>query len=131
MIIPDSHLSISKGADIRAICKPLFEKSDINFFIYCRFYDDGTLLSFPSNTARHKHFMEKEYFSNKLRMKEGFHLWAAQQQYSQANIDAREYFDIDHKFEIVERGKNYYDVYGFAASKNQNRIIDYYINNID
>ncbi len=131
MIISDKHMSIASGDDIRAICKPLFEKTDINFFIYCRFYDDGTLVSFPSNTKWHKHFMEKEYFSNKLRMKEGLHLWAAQKQYSLANVEARENFDIDNKFEIVERGLNYYDVFGFASSKGQNGIIDYYINNID
>lgn len=131
MIISDKHHSIAHGDDIRTVCKPLFACTDINFFIYCRFYDDGSLISFPSNTAWHKHFMQKEYFSNKMRMQEGLHLWAAHKQYSQATIDAREYFNIDNKFEIVERGKNYYDVYGFAAAKDKNSIVDYYINNVD
>jgi DNA-binding CsgD family transcriptional regulator len=131
MFISDNHISVKSGDDIRTICKPLFDRSDISFFIYCRFYDDGTLVSFPSNTAWHKHFMEKEYFSNKLRMKEGLHLWASHEQYSKATIEARKHFNIDNKFEIVERGANYYDVYGFASSKGKNRIIDYYINNID
>jgi len=131
MIIKDDHISVSSGDDIRTICKPLFDKSDINFFIYCRFYDDGTLCSFPSNTEWHKHFMKKEYFSNKLRMKEGLHLWAAQKQFSQASIEAREHFNIDNKFEIVERGRDYYDAYGFASPKGKNEIIDYYTNNID
>lgn len=129
--MPDDHISIVSGDAIRAICKPLFDSTDINYFIYCRFYDDGTLCSFPSNTEWHKHFMEKEYFSNKLRMKEGLHLWTSQEEYSEANIVAREQFDIDNKFEIVERGRDYYDVYGFASSKGKNRIVDYYINNID
>ena len=113
--MPDDHISIVSGDAIRAICKPLFDSTDITYFIYCRFYDDGTLCSFPSNTEWHKHFMEKEYFSNKLRMKEGLHLWVSQEEYSEANLVAREQFDIDNKFEIVERGRDYYDVYGFAS----------------
>ncbi len=131
MIIPDNHISVSSGNAIREICDPLFSKTDINFFIYCRFYDDGTLFSFPSNTEWHQHFMKKEYFSNKLRLKEGHHLWAAQKAYSLAAIDARENFNIDNKFEIVERGLDYYDIYGFASRKGANSVIDYYINNID
>jgi hypothetical protein len=131
MIIPDDHISVFTGGAVREICHPLFSTTDINFFVYCRFYDDGTLFSFPSNTEWHQHFMKKEYFSNKLRLKEGHHLWAAQKIYSLATIDARENFNIDNKFEIVERGLDYYDIYGFASPKGMHSVLDYYLNNID
>lgn len=131
MDIPDKHLSVINGNDTREICEPLFKSSDISFFIYCRFYEDGTVMSFPSNTEWHKHFMSKEYFSSRLRMNEGIHLWASQKTYTQAVIDAREDFNIDNKFEIVEPGKGYYDVFGFASPKDQVGIIDYYLNNVD
>lgn len=130
MIISDKHLSICSENSVKNVCSELFTLTEINYFVYHRFYDDGSLLSLPSNAAWHKHFFNQDYHkTTKDRLKTGVHFWAAQDSLSQANQDAKKHFNIDYKFEMVERGQDYFEVFGFATHKDNNKIIDYYLNN--
>lgn len=129
MIIPNNHISLVSEDQIRDICKPLFVSTGINYFIFARFYDDGSHMALPSNADWHAYFWQQGYQkSSPVRLVPGCHLWHAEHALSKASQEAKN-FNIDNKFEIVERREDYYDVFGFGSETGNRKVIDYYLNN--
>ncbi len=132
MNIPDQHISLRSQLDVATICRTLFKSTPVKFFIYVRFYDNGSIISLPSRADWHKHFFQKEYYkSSKLRLVPGYNFWNSKADFSEPNYDAREYFNIDNKFEITIKGHDYHEVFGFASEKGCREAINYYVNNLD
>lgn len=132
MQLSPNHISITSQNKIKEICKPLFDVTEICYFIFARFYDDGSHIAFPSDAAWHQYFWSKEYHKkSRARLEPGSHLWHAEQTLSEASLEAKTLFNMDNKLDIVMRGDGYYDIFGFASTANNHKIIDFYFNNMD
>ncbi len=132
MIIPKNHISIVAESDIREICKQLFGNTTINFFVYVRFYDNGSHIVLPSHALWHQHFWKNDYQKNsRLCLRSGIRLWRLEEIFTQASFDAKKLFNIDNKFEIIERGTDYYDLFGFGAVAGDDSINEYYFTNLN
>lgn len=132
ILLPNNHISLTCESIVQEICKPLFEKTVINYFIFARFFKDGTHFCLPSNAKWHQYFWEKGYNQMSfLRLKPGFHFWKLKNEFSQANIDALKMFNMDNKFDYIVETKKYFDVFGFATSPGQDEVVDFYLNHIE
>lgn len=130
-MIPENHISLIAEERIKKITIDLTSKTDVNYFIYARFYDDGSHFCLPTNADWHKFFWEKGYHKkSKLRLQSGALVWNSVNDLSNATYEAKNLFDMDNKFEIVERGIDYYDIFGFSSAAGNNKIVNFYINNI-
>ncbi len=131
MDLPREHFSLVTSQDITQICQPLFSTTPINYFIFARMYDSGSVIVFNTQPEWHRYFFEKDYARQiNSRLKAGCHFWMSNMELSAANQDAKKYFNIDNKFELTERGKNYYDIFGFGSASGSVNVIDYYLNNM-
>jgi len=122
----DKHISLDVVSDVRDICKPLFQKTDINYFHYGRVYPDGRSLVLISDGKFHKHFWEMEYDRTIFPLyQEGIII--NEPGSHQALIDAREYFNVDHWLIIVKEKSDYMESYGFGTYSDNNKIVEYYL----
>ncbi len=68
MGLPRKHISLESSNDVATICKPLFDKTDLNYFHYAKLYDDGSFSVLITNSYFHRHFWDmgynKEFFPN-------------------------------------------------------------------
>lgn len=133
MEVNNNHISVKLSGEINQICEPLFSNSSINYFIFVRFYDDGTVVTFPTNHQWHQHFWKQKYQeeSSILRLCEGINFWHSKDKLSAICEDAVRNFNIDNRLDIVERGCNYYDVFGFGGKPRETEMVEYYFNNIE
>lgn len=130
MDLPKEHFSLVTSQDIIQICQPLFSTTPINYFVFARMYDSGSVIVFNTHAKWHHYFFQQGYArQSNTRLKEGYHFWMANPELSKANQDAKKYFNIDNKFEITERGRNYFDIFGFGSPTDAISVIDYYLNN--
>lgn len=130
-MLPVNHISLTLNREINSICNDLFKNTQISYFIYARFFEDGLHFCLPSNADWHKNFWDKDYQrKSHIRLKEGYNLWHAHDDFSSANYEAKNLFDIDNKFEIVEKGSGYYDIFGFGSAAGNEKINNFYINNL-
>ena len=106
MIISDKNFSITSTQDVQSICQPLFLNTDISYFHYARIYNDGSVAVLISDISWHKYYWEKEFFlslHDVYFVEPGLCLTTALPNYSQEVNDARNQFNMDHKFEIIEQ----------------------------
>lgn len=131
MDLPKDHFSLMTSRDTVQICQPLFSTTPINYFVFVRMYDSGSVIVLNSYPEWHRYFFEQDYVrQSNARLKEGYHFWVSNSELSQANQDAKKYFNIDNKFEITERGKNYFDIFGFGSPTDSSSVLDFYLNNM-
>ena len=125
-IIKDSNISFHCQDTLNGVLEPiLFGVSPINYFIYIRLYDDGTLFSLPSNVHWHKWFLANNYHNktNKQRAQVGNTFWSSQKILNEAQREGAELFAIDNRFDIVERNdQGFHEVFGFGGVK-ENKIV--------
>jgi DNA-binding CsgD family transcriptional regulator len=132
MDVHDNHISIKSASEVEKICEELFNYSDINYFIFVRFYDDGTVVSLPTNYKWHQHFWRKKYQERSvIRLSEGINFWHSKEKLSDVCEDAVRNFHLDNRLDIVEREETYYDVFGFGSQPEKTQMIDYYFNHLD
>ncbi len=129
MKLPPNHISLESEALIKEICRPLFQHSEISYFIFARFYKDGAHICLPSNASWHKHFWDKQYHKNSNdRLSNGFHFWTLNTELNKANLEAKQFFNMDNKLDLVEEFEDYYDVFGFASIGESIKTLDFYLN---
>jgi DNA-binding CsgD family transcriptional regulator len=125
--------------DVSEISRQFFEKTTITVFDHVRLYKDGTRFSLCSN-ALWSNYLSKEVDShdliierNKIKNLPKYILWQGSLDIYTASIFqvAREQFNIDHGFTLIEYNKEYADLYYFASSRDNHDIQNFYINNID
>jgi DNA-binding CsgD family transcriptional regulator len=132
MEILHNHISVTSELAIKEICKTLFQNTEITYFIYVRFYLDSTCLSLPSNNQWHRYFWNKNYHHNtNSRLIPGTHLWDSNKKFSPPSNDAREFFNIDNRLDIVTHHGEYYEVFGFGSNRGNTKILDLYLNKIE
>lgn len=123
--------------DIADICKPLFEKTGITNFFYVRIYNDGSRLYLSHRGEWVEHYVENGYYEDKLHdytyilgdQKQHCALWTGFD-VDKVFQDVYE-FNVWNGFTISHHYPDYCESFLFAADKDNHKINNYYINNID
>ena len=99
MNIQDQSFKITEifEREIREICQPLFRQSDINYFHFCTFYDDGNAFTLVTNARWHDYFYKQDFQHHSQHfIEEGYCLTKARPSYAREVHDARNLFNIDN-----------------------------------
>lgn len=130
MKVADNHLSIVSTGEIQQICQPFFKETGITYFTCARFYDTGFFRALPSHAEWAKHFWEQDHLEKTVDkwLKPGVNVWDSKAALTQARQEGRTLFNMDNRCDIIERGDNYYELFGFASAAGNDKIIDYYMN---
>lgn len=132
MIISDNDASIRYSKTIQIICQELFKKTPLNFFIYARFYPDGSVINLTTKPEWHKYYRKKNYHVDiEKRLIEGVHSWRSNDNTANHSQEAKKLFDIYNKLEIVEYHKSYIESFGYGGGKEDGDLDDFYLNNIN
>lgn len=127
-ITNDSHI-VKFQNQVQSICKPLFNATDLSYFHFAQIYDDGRILVLNTNAAWNQHFLNQEFYKlYQPRLTPGYFLSSAVEAYQKEQAQARNFFNIDNKFEIIKRYPDHYQVAGFATPPNHNATINFYFN---
>jgi len=130
MKLPERHISIITEKEVNEIAKPFFDASGITYFHYAEFFKNGYCCGLCSNTGWHKFFFEFErYKLNANYPANGYHLAAIKNPITAAN--AKNYFGIAHFLSFTKEHDDHYMMAAFGTYAGNDRIIDYYLNNID
>lgn len=138
-------LNPSSSLDTLDICKPLFDKFDLNAFSYSRVFNDGTRSELWTDAAAFEHTFYKaryivgaytpQYFKNKERysfLKNKIETYPSdiKERYRKQLIDQRDYFSHDHCFVIINHQEKLCEYFIFYAPTSNDMAINCYLNNI-
>jgi DNA-binding CsgD family transcriptional regulator len=135
ILLPQNHITMTSGTDINEICKPLLPLG-ITFFHYVRNYQDRSQINLSTNPDWVKHFLAQELYAfatynNDLSdYYSGYGLWSTIV-HDTISYHASQYFNADHGITLIQKGKGINEFYCFGATKNNDKIINFYLNNID
>ena len=95
MIIENDHSSVKYSSLVHSFCKDLFNKTPLNFFIYARFYRDGSVINLTNHPEWHKYYRKKNYHLHiENRLTSGAHIWRSNKKLSRQALEAQKLFDI-------------------------------------
>ena len=136
MLIEENHIALTSCTDVNSICLPLFEHTPISYFTHLTHYKDNSRIYLTSNVDWVKYFFEHKfyqipYISTPLNQFDtGYYSWDACPDDALIH-DGREYFNIDHRFMIVEKFADYNCFYSFGTRKNFHQAINFYLSHLD
>jgi len=131
----DHFAAISHSLDIRAISSVLVPFG-IHYFNHVRIYKNGSRLSLGTEATWLKHFFDYEYYNkgyfskNPTLINANYILWNAVSSDGIMEI-AKNDFNISNGFTIIRRYKEYIDFFLFASTRENYKVNNFYINNID
>lgn len=136
ILIPENHHFFSVTNEVTQICNPLFKTYAINGFYYLRVFDDNTGYILMSHREYLEYHAKQDYpvsppISNKLLTDKFSFLGLPDQinkSFNPVYNAARNFFDLDYPFYMVERYNNYYDTYTFTSSCKNHSILNFYLN---
>lgn len=137
-LLPKNHFTLNESTNIKSICMPL-EQYGISFFTYFRCYDDGSVIALVSDKDIYYHHFQQEYlmapYIPENMLKDKFYYFASP---NNVNVKFNEaYYEYTSKFKLLypiymfERYKGYVDIFVFATSDDDYKIINFYVNNMD
>jgi DNA-binding CsgD family transcriptional regulator len=136
--------NISINQKIISLCKPLLDNFGITYFSYSHFFNTGKYLDFCADIKWQQHYIEyfasepfiskymKQIYLNRTK----YSLWnndpksAPEKLFSRFIVDSCN-FDIWHGFTIYKHYENSIEAWHFATTKENCRICNFYINNIE
>lgn len=143
-LIPDleNHISYTACKKVNAICRPLFEHLEINFFQYVKQYYDGGRILLSSNKEWVKDYFEFEHYNHEYvnfgknypLHHAGFNIWSGcKQNHSACKIwlHSREKYNIDHILAIHSNHENYCELYHFGGKEKNHHLISVFLSNLE
>lgn len=134
------HPAIETHDEIKKICRPIFDLFEITFFRYLRVYPDNSRIHLCSNPDWTELFYAKGLYNvawfdaNKMVDPKSIEiLWdvKASSDDNIVGLEARNHFNIHHGMSIIRPQKSYYEVYDLATHKNNQKINETYLNNLE
>jgi len=136
MLLPDNHPSLSKCTDVKSIFSALMGNTEISFFDYGKFYDNGKCLFLPTQAnivkCLFKHEWQPtipEYLTTQesiyyIRPKKDFNFGLLHE------IESR--YNLVTMLDIIKRGVGYYELFCFGFSNTDiDRNINFCLNQKD
>lgn len=124
--------------EVQEICNPMIDLFNINFFSHTRAYRDGHFAALMTTPELTEYYISQKYpirFSNGhgLILENGFYVEAYMGDDASNNIhfQLRTLFNTSHFVFIIEKNKEYDDMFSFATYPENHKIINQYFNNMD
>ncbi|MCH9770107.1 MAG: helix-turn-helix transcriptional regulator [Gammaproteobacteria bacterium] len=135
MLIKENHIALTSCTDVDHICQPLFEHTPISYFTQLIRYNDGSRIYLTSNANWVEYFFQHKFYQIPYiqtplnQFDTGYYSWDACPDDALIR-DGREYFNIDHRFMIVEKLADYHCFYSFGAHKNFHQATNFYLSHL-
>ncbi|MBS0357994.1 MAG: helix-turn-helix transcriptional regulator [Proteobacteria bacterium] len=122
-----NHFSFKSSRDVLEVCRPFFSAAKLNYFDYCRIYNNHDCLVLSSDGYWLEHFFKKQFHIAGTLKNSGMHLWS---DYNSESFlrDAKSVSDHVNGISFFEKHDDYIEYYDFAASAENDRVIDFYLN---
>ncbi|MBA2654139.1 MAG: helix-turn-helix transcriptional regulator [Gammaproteobacteria bacterium] len=124
--------------DVLTICEPLINFFNVNFFAHVRAFHDGGFASLITRPELGEHYITQKYpiqFSggNGIVLANGFYVVSGNSDIYTIKIagDLRERFNTDHFVCIIDKQKDFDDMFSLATTPDNTYILNKYINNLD
>ena len=127
MSIPRKHVSLEISDDVKTICKPLFAKTKINFFNYCRLYDNGYLAPLSNRPDFHRFYWDNGHKTALCDYREGILFNNKHCSLAEVEVIAKRDFAMDNFFTKIKRIGDYLEVISFTTAPGEDSVIEYYI----
>ncbi len=128
------YVITTEASDVRSLIKPL-EKFNIIYLLLIRIYPDDSRIALSTHPQASKHFVKQKYYEQGLCGNfESYHsgntLWSAIHPCDFFH-DLREFFHIDNGIIITKKNPHYCDMFYFASTPNNQKILNFYLNNMN
>lgn len=136
IILPKTDVMLSSVNEVAELCAPL-KNYGITFFSHTKVYPDGGFVDISNSASMidyfyyktdvYKHYdpdMRPECFEN------GFFLCSTLKE-NKAVIACKEDLNIDNLIVFAEKAGDNYDIWNFGTERNNDQIINFYLNNLD
>jgi DNA-binding CsgD family transcriptional regulator len=132
-MLSSDHFYIKQTPNVTVICEKLFKDSKLSNFFYGRTYDDGSMVSFHTNSDWGIHFFDQNYDDFLIHtFNIGFNDFDKIKPYGSVCEDARTNFDLVARNQLTRRGSNYIEAFGFGAStENESSAKRFYVQHQD
>jgi DNA-binding CsgD family transcriptional regulator len=120
---------------VNQICNPIFDKLQINYFSYGRFYDDNSFQVLVSNPDWYEHFWRANHklstpkLEDFLKKDSAIYLWEDSLR-EELVKDAKQFFHMDNGLTIIRRVPRYFEYFSFAFSKDEKTNVSTYLNHL-
>src|SRR3990167_1498243 len=120
---------------VNQICNPIFDKLQINYFSYGRFYDDDSFQVLVSNPYWYEHFWRVNHklstpkLDDFLKKDSAIYLWEDSLR-EELVKDAKQFFHMDNGLTIIRRVPRYFEYFSFAFPADEKTNISTYLNHL-
>lgn len=136
-IFEDSHILSQSESDIKLICKPVFEKFDLAYFSYGRFYDDGKCILLCTNqNVFHNHFKkgykltvqpeEKDAQKNEV-----YNLILVNNDSPEIIVDEYTQFNHGTMIDLIKKHDGYYEMFCYVSKDISLHPANQFLNSLD
>lgn len=131
------HISLQSNTDVLEICRPWFEKYNLNHLNYIRVYQDNSVFYLCNNHGWLERYYQENYpsigaFEQKPELRKlKSVLWAGLDKDDKILYDTREMFNVCHGITLIEKQKNYWEFYNIGTSNTDPSILNFFINHYD
>lgn len=132
------HFSLTSSQRVNEVCKRPLESIGITYFNYLKINNQDSSRALLTNNAEWiEHFYKTELYRSvetvniEHLLPKGYFLWSELNTDDAIYKEGREFFNIDNGITFVIKHKTYTYLYIFASTKNNPRINDFYLRNID
>lgn len=128
--------AIKQSQSINEISIPL-KIFNITFFNHIRIFNDKSRLSLSNRGDWLEHFNKQQYIKNAyfsknpILLTQEYYLWDVMINPDNVMSVAKNDFNIAHGFTIVDKNKEYIDLFLFATTYDNHEINNFYINQLD
>lgn len=130
------HIALTGCNDVGAIMLPLIRPHGMTVFNYYRSYFDGSQVRLSTDHAWTEHYFKKEYI-NRLTVPQSYlhkplnyFIWF-NNDCPEMLLDAALNFNTSNGISIAIRHDNHIEYFCFATTRDNQAIINFYINNLD
>lgn len=131
------HLTITSCQDVESIMMPLLRQHGITFFNFYREYYDGTVIRLSSDAIWAERYFAKGYVNIPAKVPRAYltkpfnyFIWLTEDCPAMLTDSAMN-FDIANGISLAEKSDHFIEFYGFASTRNNRAIVNFYINNLE
>jgi DNA-binding CsgD family transcriptional regulator len=131
-----NHIALSGCPDVESIMMPLIRPHGMTVFNYYRSYFDGSQVRLSTDLAWTQHYFKKGYI-NRLTVPQSclnkplnYFIWLTND-CPEMLLDAAINFNTSNGISIAIKHENYIEYFCFATIRDNQAIINFYINNLD
>lgn len=121
----------NKSDAVNQICKPLFDKYNLNYFNYSRMYPDGSIAALTNKPEFCVDYVKKDFKISASIKKPGIYLWAHENQDCDEIHELESSHDIPNGIEIMNAHSDYCEFIHFSAPQDNKKAINFYLNNLN